>query len=358
MEIVCTFGSLSPDEQSAFLEWCVLEEGALSLYVCFRAELKSVGGDKWRTSWTRKAGRDGDVPTIEGPLREFLAVTYLRPLRDAERELSPGRRSRLSQILASLPAMDAQDAPGQAQQPSLRDVVKRADEEINKHSVIRAIQDDVNTKYLDRLSIGSPLAARLGLGNAPSLAQLLERLELALGAPAGQQSNVGRGLGLNNVLFMATELLLLRQPNVDQLGFLVIEEPEAHLHPQLQARFMRMLQKEVEGDENVQVLVTTHSPLLAAGADLNGVILIVQARAYALSVGRTELESDDYGFLGRFLDATKANLFFARGVLVVEGDAENLLLPAIAEKIGASWTSTECRLSRLGTRASSAMRAS
>lgn len=48
----------------------------------------------------------------------------------------------------------------------------------------------------------------------------------------------------------------------------------------------------------------------------------------------THLEAKNYEFLQRFLDATKANLFFARGVILVEGDAENLLIPTIAEIIG------------------------
>jgi putative ATP-dependent endonuclease of OLD family len=44
----------------------------------------------------------------------------------------------------------------------------------------------------------------------------------------------------------------------------------------------------------------------------------------------TELEKGDYLFLERFLDVTKANLFFAQGIILVEGDAENILIPAIA----------------------------
>ena len=48
----------------------------------------------------------------------------------------------------------------------------------------------------------------------------------------------------------------------------------------------------------------------------------------------TCLEEEDYEFLERFLDATKSNLFFAKGLIFVEGDAENLLLPAFAELIG------------------------
>ena len=151
-----------------------------------------------------------------------------------------------------------------------------------------------------------------------------------------------RGLGYNNLLFMAAELLLL-QSHPDQVPFLLIEEPEAHLHPQHQTLFMEVLAarakalteaEKSEGLQQVQVLLTTHSPQLAAAADLETLTMIVGHRAFPLASGQTKLEPDDYEFLRRFLDATKANLFFARGLIVVEGDAENILFPAIAEKMG------------------------
>ena len=53
--------------------------------------------------------------------------------------------------------------------------------------------------------------------------------------------------------------------------------------------------------------------------------------AYPMGPKYTQLSENDYKFLERFLDVTKANLFFARGVIFVEGDAENLILPIIAE---------------------------
>jgi putative ATP-dependent endonuclease of OLD family len=62
--------------------------------------------------------------------------------------------------------------------------------------------------------------------------------------------------------------------------------------------------------------------------------MVVGHRTFPLSEAYTRLDADDYEFLRRFLDATKANLFFARGLIIVEGDGENLVLPAIAEKIG------------------------
>ena len=53
-----------------------------------------------------------------------------------------------------------------------------------------------------------------------------------------------------------------------------------------------------------------------------------------MAESETKLEVEDYEFLERFLDATKSNLFFAKGLIFVEGDAENLLIPAIADLIG------------------------
>ena len=50
--------------------------------------------------------------------------------------------------------------------------------------------------------------------------------------------------------------------------------------------------------------------------------------------GKTKLAKGDYKFLQRFLDSTKANLFFAKGVIMVEGDAESILVPTIANMIG------------------------
>ena len=74
---------------------------------------------------------------------------------------------------------------------------------------------------------------------ARSFDQILERFELYLNAKEGTE-RVQRGLGYNNLLFMAAELLLL-QSHPDQVPFLLIEEPEAHLHPQHQTLFMEVL---------------------------------------------------------------------------------------------------------------------
>ena len=340
--IRCSFDKLSPHEEARFLEWCSNEGGQLRLHVCLRGTLRQSAGGGHTVISQYRAGRDGDGQPLEGDLREYLKSTYLRPLRDAERELRSGRRSRLSRILGALPTMAAQAKPAEAGAPAtLVDTLRAADGEVDANVGVQAVQDAVNTRFLDRLSFsGDELKATLGLGAKGSFDQILERFELYLNPAPGHTERTPRGLGYNNLLFMAAELLLL-QSHPDQVPFLLIEEPEAHLHPQHQSLFMQMLEKHAaesgiaRAERNrVQILLTTHSPHLAANAKIETLVLMAEHTAYPLAKGQTKLDDDDYGFLRRFLDATKANLFFARGLLMVEGDAENILLPAMARKMG------------------------
>ena len=166
---------------------------------------------------------------------------------------------------------------------------------------------------------------------------ILERLELGL--TGGDRQTATRGLGIHNLLFMATELLALGKGGDAELPIVLIEEPEAHLEPQRQLRLVEYLLERAKthatsGAEQLQIILTSHSPNLASRIPLKHVTLIHGGRAFSLAPQKTMLEHSDYEFLERFLDVTKANLLFARGILIVEGDAEALLLPTLAEILG------------------------
>jgi putative ATP-dependent endonuclease of OLD family len=115
------------------------------------------------------------------------------------------------------------------------------------------------------------------------------------------------------------------------LKLTLIEELEAHLHPQYQLRLIDFIQK---GREKYgQFVLTTHSTTLASKIDLENLILCNSTDVFPMHPKFTKLEAEDYDFLKRFLDDTKANLFFAKNLIIVEGDAENLLIPTIANII-------------------------
>ena len=179
---------------------------------------------------------------------------------------------------------------------------------------------------------------------------MLEKLELEL-REGDNAATANRGLGSNNLLFMACELLLLGS-EAEGFPLLLVEEPEAHLHPQRQLRLMQFLQqkaKEARADgQKIQIIVTTHSPNLASAIQLDNLVLLSSGKAFPLCAGRTELDPSDYGFLSRFLDVTKANLFFARGLMIVEGDAENILLPTLARILQRDFTGNGVSIVNVG----------
>ena len=160
------------------------------------------------------------------------------------------------------------------------------------------------------------------------LTSILRRLSLIIA-----QNQVG--LGSLNQLFIALELLLFDIEN--RFNIALIEEIEAHLHPQAQLRLIAYLQNKNDSENinnKLQCIITTHSITLASKIKLSNLIYCKNNKAYMLDSDHTALKSGDYKYLERFLDSTKANLFFAKGIIFVEGDAENILIPVIANIIG------------------------
>jgi putative ATP-dependent endonuclease of OLD family len=367
--ICCKLSELNDDEKGALAEYLSYEGDHVSLFVNWTAKRlsESPGARRWIDVSVR-SGIDGAGPPLEASVRELLSSTYLRPLRDAEREMSPGRGSRLSQILANVPEIGQGDAFNEAALPADAAAVSRLSllglsdylrHNVKEHKGVGTAEEAINMQYLSSLSLtGDSLRGKIDLTEGGTdrtrLRQILERLELGL-LEATTGSARGRyGLGSNNLLYMACELLLLgREP--DGLPLLLIEEPEAHLHPQRQLRLMEFLTLAAAGkvkDTNrpVQVILSTHSPNLASKIPLPNMILLEGSRAFSLAPDHTRLEAGDYRFLGRFLDVTKANLFFAHGVIVVEGDAEAILLPVVAKLLGTDLTEHGVSIVNVGGR--------
>ncbi len=105
-----------------------------------------------------------------------------------------------------------------------------AQHHLGEHQVIKDVQNDINDNYLNKFAFaGDALSSRIQIAPILGLQPILERFELGLLPTSGidPSEHCVRGLGYNNALFMATELVLLRDG--EELGLLLIEEPEAHL---------------------------------------------------------------------------------------------------------------------------------
>ncbi|HEX5352325.1 MAG TPA: AAA family ATPase [Trichococcus sp.] len=281
--------------------------------------------------------------SFEVEVRDFFKITYLKPLRDAERELSARRGSRLSLLVSQLLSME------NSTKVRLENKIDLFEKEVGielSSFTNRSNTNEGHGKILKNL-IALVLEKEkentnvmLGFGAEHKIKNLLERLDLSF-YENGKMTT--RGLGYSNLLFIATELSLLESG----LKVLIIEEPEAHLHPQLQVRLM----KHLEGVDDIQVILTTHSPNISSKVKMDNLNIVSCGDIFPLGEGFVKLNGDDRGFLERFLDVTKANMFFARGVMLVEGDSEELLIPTIAELLGRDMTDNGVSIVKVGSKA-------
>jgi len=380
LRISAIFRDFADNEAAALLEWLNLDTNASGkcewvLRVTLDAERREVGERRSRRERdvlvTFRAGTDTDGKSLEGEARDLLRVTYLKPLRDAEQELAAKRGSRLAQVLDAHPRMKTQREPGWNEEKpdekptTLHGIMKQAEFRLGQNDVVQDISKELNDRYLKKLSLGDEkekARGRIGTGSH-DFRQILERLRLTLEPPNNSGDPISRGLGINNLLFMSTELLLLGGGNDPSMSLVLIEEPEAHLHPQLQARLIQFLlefcrppsKPDVPPAERhriepfIQAILTSHSPHLASMVPLKHLIVMSQGCAFPMRPSCTKLDKSDYEYLERFLDVTKANLFFARGVLIVEGEAEQILLPMLAELIGRSLYEHGVSIVKVGT---------
>ncbi len=326
LRIECTFRGFTINQAKDFLEWLAIDDEKQYFLRVFLTAKKD--GKERVTIDDIRAGADDEGQIINSKARDLLRTIYLKPLRDAENELAARKNSRLSQILYSHPSFEKGD------EHEIVEIIKKANKEIKEYFDYHGksegdqyVLKSINT-YLSNFSDANNLLKSGIEITASKLKAILEKIDLVL-------SHTKPGLGSLNQLYIATELLLLQNEKSEGVNLALIEEIEAHLHPQAQLRVIEYLQ-EICNDKKtgLQVLLTTHSVTLASIIKLENLTIFTGGKAFSLKKGNTKLHDGDYQFLERFLDSTKANLFFAKGVLIVEGDAENLLLPALAEVIG------------------------
>lgn len=358
LRIEIHFKGINDDEAKHFIEWLGWEnedeEMRPKLILIYQAEYRNnriIPSDV-------KAGMDGTGFLLNAEAREYLKCTYLKALRDADSELMAKKNSRLSQILQEHKLFKKKK--DDVTRHDLEEIFKEANEKVKNYfnddikkiegqeSNKKQIAEPINTFLKD--FIDDNYNSKFDITEA-EIKSILEKISL------GIDGKDNLGLGTMNRLFMAAELLHLKKENYEGLKLCMIEELEAHLHPQAQMKIIETLDREAKN--GIQFILTTHSPNIASKVDLKSLIICKNNNVFPLGEDYTylgeEIEKrkyeDSYEYLKRFLDVTKSNLFFAKGVILVEGWSEEILLPEIAKKINYNLTKKEVSIVNVGSTA-------
>lgn len=318
---------------------------------------------------------------------EAINVVFLGALRDSENEMKPSRNSKLAQLLRNL-------VPGEDVRAELVQILNDANSNLLQKEQLKKTRNTINQnlarieqEFLNQQidislvepkfdSIASSLRAWVkpkwilinkedsvyekayayfkshidskkvqedarGIYFEISILndemefdeQLVDRINEAANRSFELYQN---GLGYNNLLFMSAVLgdMAIEKGGVYQ-NLLLVEEPEAHLHPQLQELVHVFLTDANKNDGNIQIIYTSHSPTLASKIDIHNINLLYEHghKKYCLPFSQAKLEENDKQYLQKYLDVTKSQMFFARGILFVEGISEAILLPTMAKAL-------------------------
>ncbi len=325
------FGELSEREHVAFLPWS--DDGGASLTLLVENKQNYRGHYK-RTIW----GGVSQASMFEWALFDSINCVYLPPLRDAEARLSEGRSSRLARLLKNLQSKEIQEARKKGELLPIEENVREFNENLSKdkEGVIAKANELIRVRLRESFGpvFGQDTQIQFSEVNFNRIAESLRLMffpDINDASSKNFRTLMENSLGYNNLLYLATVLAELTETEEDLFSILLIEEPEAHLHPQLQIRLLKYLESTARYG-NVQIIVTTHSPVLASSVSIETIVQLVKGETpQAIALNSCGLSDPSKAFLNRWLDATKSTLLFAKGIILVEGIAEAMLLPELAK---------------------------
>lgn len=262
---------------------------------------------------------------IDNIRSNLISFTYIDALRDSVREMNQKSNPLMTLIRQVEPnVLDTEKNNVKNKISELNDAIANVNEIKNLNGNINdMISESVGCTYSPNLSLKSDMSSEMK--------DVFRNLKL--------KSNIGLdlelnelGLGSNNIIYIALKLLENINNSNSKYFLLLFEEPEAHLHKHLQ---MTLFEKTgFYSKNNVQIMMSTHSDNISAASRVGNMNIIQKMNNYSIiSNPSLGLDQSEIVALERYFDVKRSELLFSKSVILVEGDAEELLIPLIIKNV-------------------------
>ncbi|MCK4784031.1 MAG: AAA family ATPase [Desulfobacteraceae bacterium] len=263
------------------------------------------------------------------PIHPEITCTFAQALRDVISDL---RGYRSNPLLALLRGTESTIQIDDAER--IISAVAQLNEDISSLPEIKSIAEGIQGTL--HSTVGHTYSPSVNIESAlpDRIEKLLQRLTVTVGddpATTYRGDLSEQSLGGANLIYLALKLLEYEvKLSSDRIAhFLLIEEPEAHIHTHIQKTIF-----EKQSARKTQVIVSTHSTHISSAAKIQSVNVLVRRQDHAeVYQPAKALDTPTAERIERYLDAVRSTLLFAKGVILVEGESELVMVPAMIRAV-------------------------